>query len=284
MRFAGEICGLRIASEVALPALCRLEAGPGLDREPDAAVVLTAVPLELDVPYTAYKHYQITKDAILVRMPGVGRALVRSGRLVQVDPFTRAGEGDVRNILLYAALIALFHQRDSFPFHGSLLERDGDMVLLVGGKGSGIAALSAYLEPQGYSLVSNGTVLLPLTASQAHSTRIYFPRWQIPRGSNPTIAALDGFNAIGRLRRHARDPGLLELMDQETAFLECASRFLLSATCFDFPRPQVPDCEIAAQFEMLSACGLAEPNSEARHFQEHVPAKFEAGRPDATQF
>jgi hypothetical protein len=151
------ICGLAIASEVALPCARRLFRSTAT---PDVIIRRGAVPLELAMPQANGATWAMAGECFLLRVPGVVRFLVVAGREIVFE--TEAGTlgRDATIFLLGTPFGMVLHQRRQIVLHASAVAVSGTAVLFCGPSGAGKSTLAAALSERGYRFLNDDVCAL----------------------------------------------------------------------------------------------------------------------------
>jgi hypothetical protein len=147
---------LRIAASIPIPEMMPADVGGnGSDGGGAADVVIAEgeFPDELPDAQSSSKVHQVNARALLLRIAGVGRYLVRDGREILIDPDPAATPHDVRVYLLGTCLGALLHQRGFLVLHASGIATERGCVLFTGPSGAGKSTLLGELLGRGYKMV-----------------------------------------------------------------------------------------------------------------------------------
>lgn len=145
------ICGLSVASEIALPDFQET-----CDRsEPDVLVRRGDVPKALDGASRIGSTWQVAEARFLFHVPGVARYLITAGREIVMDAETPTDEADALPFLLGTGLGAILHQRGCLVLHAATVSLDGRGVALCGPTGVGKSTLAAALCRMGCGFVSD---------------------------------------------------------------------------------------------------------------------------------
>jgi hypothetical protein len=146
-----KVFGLNLRSELAIPELPLAPAGA------EHAVVIRRDALDAgDGP----NGYSQTDAGTLLRIPNVGRFLIRDGREIIVEPAEGASERNVRLFLLGSALGALLHQRGLLPLHANAIEMDGRAVAFSGHSGAGKSTIAAWFHDRGRRILSDDVCVI----------------------------------------------------------------------------------------------------------------------------
>src|SRR4051812_10193036 len=149
------VFGLDLRSELPIPELPLAPAGA----EPSVEVRRDSIEA-VDAPI----GYSVTPDGTLLRVPEVGRFLVREGREIIVEPAQGASERNVRLFLLGSALGALLHQRGLLPLHANAIEMDGRAVAFSGHSGAGKSTIAAWFHDRGRRILSDDVCVIGFDA------------------------------------------------------------------------------------------------------------------------
>lgn len=165
MIFDYHLCGLRVASALALPDLLPWS---GDARRPDVEIVMGTVPKVLpDATYVAPFLQIAGNGEARVEISAVAAYRVEQGRRITVAP-TPGGEGRaVALFLLRAACGILWLQRGLFAMRASTIEIDGRAVALAGISGIGKSTLAAALVEAGHRLLSDDVSVIDTAAACA---------------------------------------------------------------------------------------------------------------------
>jgi len=147
-----EICGLKVASEVALPGM---HAAPAAMDLPDATVAAGPVPASLSDATAAGPTWQIAGDRFLLDVPGVARFLLTAGRAVVFESAPGSDPDDIPAFLAGTVLGILLHQREQIVLHASAVALNGKAILFCGRSGAGKSTLAAALAQRGLPLVTD---------------------------------------------------------------------------------------------------------------------------------
>ncbi len=186
MIFDYHLCGLRVASALALPDLLPWS---GDARRPDVEIDMGTVPKVLpDATYVA-PFLQIARNGeARVEIGAVAAYRVEQGRRITVAP-TPGGEGGaVALFLLRAACAILWLQRGLFAMRASTVEIDGRTVALAGISGIGKSTLAAALIEAGHRLLSDDVTVIDTGAAGAP---LVLPTGPVQRLWHDTMVALE---------------------------------------------------------------------------------------------
>jgi hypothetical protein len=120
---------------------------------PDVVIATAEFPDVLPNSLGSSAVHEVNAEALLLRVAGVGRYLVRGGREILVDPDDAATDHDVRVYLLGTCVGALLHQRGFLVLHASGVATDEGCVLFTGESGVGKSTLLAEFLRRGYKMV-----------------------------------------------------------------------------------------------------------------------------------
>jgi hypothetical protein len=108
--------------------------------------------------------YSLADEGTLLRVPDVGRFLIREGREIVVEPAEGASERNVRLFLLGSALGALLHQRGLLPLHANAIEMDGRAVAFSGHSGAGKSTIAAWFHDRGRRILTDDVCVIGFDA------------------------------------------------------------------------------------------------------------------------
>jgi hypothetical protein len=104
--------------------------------------------------------YTLGPAGTLLRVPDVGRFLIRDGREIVVEPDEGVSERNVRLFLLGSALGALLHQRGLLPLHANAIEMDGKAVAFSGHSGAGKSTVAAWFHDRGHRILTDDVCVI----------------------------------------------------------------------------------------------------------------------------
>jgi hypothetical protein len=113
------------------------------------------VPLSIDNAASSGAAYQAAPGVLLLKVPNVGRYLVRDGREIIVQPEQKATPSEVRIFLMGSVFGALLHQKGVLPLHASCVRVGDGCVAFAGVSGAGKSTLAAFLEQRGYTILGD---------------------------------------------------------------------------------------------------------------------------------
>jgi len=141
------VYGLKVSSEIELPELYPFEF-----QLADVHIRLGAVPQGLRSPVIHTDWIDLAHKACLLRVPRVGRLLVRNGETITIDVGFFPKDSDLamelRLIVLGSALGALLHQRGSLPLHIATVMTAHGIVGFTGLSGAGKSTLAGWFLKQ----------------------------------------------------------------------------------------------------------------------------------------
>ena len=160
--FYYKIYGLRIASEIMIN-----QATPG---EPSNLVDVTIrrgkVPKTIDSPLKTREKelYMVSDDEFLFHVKGVATFYIRNGQEIIVCDISEQADHVVSQVeainlfLCGTCLGAALIQRNTFPLHGSCVEKNGKGIVLVGDSGAGKSTVARAFINRGWRLVSDDVI------------------------------------------------------------------------------------------------------------------------------
>jgi hypothetical protein len=157
------LAGLRIISDLRLPGLTFCT-----DETPTRGeIVIRRAPVceSLSTVAATFPSGQCNETELLLRIPGVGRYLLRNGNEILVDQAPVSDYGDVCAYLLGTILGILGHQRGTPPLHASVIDFSEGCIAFVGEKGAGKSTLAAALARRGHQVIADDLCFLQLDHS-----------------------------------------------------------------------------------------------------------------------
>jgi hypothetical protein len=151
------VAGLTVRSEFPLPELLPIPRG---ETSPDVEIRYDSVPESLHRATRPTPEAQITPEAVLLDIPGIGRFLVSAGKEIRVEPDSEVKAEDLRLFLLGSAFGAMYFQRGYFPLHASVVVINGGAVAFSGDPGAGKSTLAAWMNSQGYPLLCDDVCVI----------------------------------------------------------------------------------------------------------------------------
>jgi hypothetical protein len=170
------VAGLTISSEIPLPELLPHALA---DDNPDVEIRCGPVPDSLPGAIASTSATQITQDAVLLEIPGVGRFCVHAGKEVRVQPDPAVEAQDLRLFLLGSAFGAIWFQRGFFPLHASVVVINGGAIAFSGDPGAGKSTLAAWLNSQGYPLLCDDVCVIRFADDEQPVAYPAFPRLKL---------------------------------------------------------------------------------------------------------
>lgn len=144
---------LMFASSIPIPEMISIDAEQRGGYTPDVVIAEGEFPDDLPEALESSAVHEANAEALLLRVAGVGRYLVRGGREILIDPDPAATAHDVRVFLLGTCLGVLLHQRGLLILHASGVASDRGALLFAGASGAGKSTLLAELLRRGYKMI-----------------------------------------------------------------------------------------------------------------------------------
>jgi hypothetical protein len=145
------VCGLSVASDVALPGL--IEGRPGTP--PEVTIRCAPVPADLAGATAKGPTWQAGPDQFLLHIPGIARFLLTGGREIAFAPESEDSLAHLPIFLIGTVFGILLHQRGQIVLHASAVQVQGRAVLFCGASGAGKSTLAAALGQRGYPVVTD---------------------------------------------------------------------------------------------------------------------------------
>ncbi|MEZ5428761.1 MAG: hypothetical protein R2747_21130 [Pyrinomonadaceae bacterium] len=118
---------------------------------------------------------RISPDRTLYEWKGIGKALIRKGRQVFVEPEPGIKDTDLAPFITGAIFGHLLNQRGLMVLHGSALVVNDKGTAFLGEKGAGKSTLAVHLQNRGYDLLTDD--LIPLIFKENEIQTIFgYPR------------------------------------------------------------------------------------------------------------
>lgn len=147
-----DLCGWRVASEIALPDLPRWD---GDARDAEVTIAIGDVP-PFEAPIMTTPLVQVdAAGRARFGVDGVADFLVEQGQRITVAPQLPADSSDVRLFLLGSGFGYLCHQRGVVPVHAATIEIDGEAVSFAGPSGAGKSTLADAFARRGHRVLSD---------------------------------------------------------------------------------------------------------------------------------
>lgn len=183
------LCGLRVASDLALPDLLPWT---GDGRAPDIEIHLGDVPDRLETPVHEGPLLQVDADGTCrYAVPAVAAFLVRGGRQVIVQPRMDPAAADVRVFLLGSVFGILCHQRGLMPLHAGCVEIGGRAVAFAGDSGMGKSTLTAAFLRHGHAVLADDITVVDPAAPGGPLVLPSFPRIKLWRDALDELGLSD---------------------------------------------------------------------------------------------
>ena len=154
-----KFAGLRIVSELPLPGLAPYE--PDNHSTSDEIVIRRArVPETLLLVRAAFPNGQCNENELLLKVPKVGKYLLRRGNEILVEQAPSSDLAELRGYLLGTVFGLLCHQRGITPLHASAIDVAGACIAFIGESGAGKSTLVAALAARGYDVIADDVCFL----------------------------------------------------------------------------------------------------------------------------
>ncbi len=164
MTYAYALGGLKVASDIDLPALPVWDGGDGVAA--DVVIRLGNVPMRLARPDHVAPIFQTAgASEYLMALPRTGRILVRDGSEVTVEPEVGADATVMGAVIGGPIQAVLWHQRGLLPLHASVVVVEGRAVALCGHSTAGKSTLAALLSRRGHAAIADDICIVDARAS-----------------------------------------------------------------------------------------------------------------------
>ncbi len=169
--------GLIIESEIPCPDFAASEG------KPDVTVCRGTVPATLGREAEKGARYEVSEDAFLLTVDGIGRYLVDGSEKIVVEASVGVSDSDLFAFLTGSPLAALLIRKGMLVLHAAVIERDGRAIALAGPSGSGKSHLAATLIRQGFRLLSDELCALQVAPGGAAMAAPGFPALHVWRST-----------------------------------------------------------------------------------------------------
>ncbi len=179
--------GLDIASNVLLPQL--LPAG-NLSGEPEVTIYLGKVPAAITDVVEETDIYQVSRNELIMRMPGVANYYATNGNRMIVE-LEKSAEGHVVcEFLLDLPLGVLLLQRGIIALHGSAVVVDGHAVVFTGVCGAGKSTMAAAFRERGYAMLTDDVAVLSMDENCVAWVQPACPKQNLRRDSAEAVGIM----------------------------------------------------------------------------------------------
>lgn len=144
---------LVFAASFPIPEMLNIDVDQRDEVTPDVVIAEGEFPDHLSDALESSAVHEVNAQALLLRVEGVGRYLVRDGREILIDVDPGATAHDVRVYLLGTCLGVLLHQRGLLILHASGVVTDLGAIIFAGASGAGKSTLLAELLRRGHKMV-----------------------------------------------------------------------------------------------------------------------------------
>ncbi len=147
--FTYKAFGLNIKSDFEIPELLVS------DGVPDIEIKIGKTPQKLDKVINKGVMYQAAKNEFLLEVNNIAKYFVANGNKINVEPFKKEIDKEVRLFLLGSAFGALFIQRGLLPIHGSAVKFGKSATIFTGVSGVGKSSIAAYFVSQAFQVLAD---------------------------------------------------------------------------------------------------------------------------------
>jgi hypothetical protein len=179
--------GLVIASELEFPELAPVTSE--LARPPDLIVRLAKLPADLETIATDVPGLFLTRDSLLLVVPGAGRFAVRDGAEVTIEMVDNPDMALLRLYFFGSVMGLVCHQRGILPLHASAVAFDGQAIAFCGDPGMGKSTLAAFCVKAGARLVADDVLVVSIEGGSYVMANPGMPKVKLWR---------DALEALGR--------------------------------------------------------------------------------------
>lgn len=118
----------------------------------------------------------INKDLLRLKWDILGSYQIQSGKEILIQANESVNHEDIRQPILGTIMAMILQQRGNIALHGSAVLMNKEVTIFVGNKGEGKSTLAAWLNKQGYPLLSDDICAMDYEKDQAISIRPAFPK------------------------------------------------------------------------------------------------------------
>ena len=144
---------LVFSSSFPIPEMLNIDVEMRGEVTPDVVIGESEFPDHLPDALETSAVHEVNAQALLLRVDGVGRYLVREGREILIDVDPAATAHDVRVYLLGTCLGVLLHQRGLLILHASGVVTDLGAIVFAGDSGAGKSTLLTELLRRGHKMI-----------------------------------------------------------------------------------------------------------------------------------
>lgn len=153
------ICGLSVRSELELPGAVPEKTGAMI---PAVYVRRGPAPAFLPGATVSGPDWEMAGETFLMRVQGLARFAIESGREITVDIEPGAQENNATSFILGTAFGILLHQRGALVLHGATVAKNGRAIAICGASGAGKSTLTAALCDSGCAFVTDDICVVDL--------------------------------------------------------------------------------------------------------------------------
>ena len=199
------ISGLRVSSQVRIPSAIQTD----LDATP-IDVTMHAGPVAEGLEGSKHygDHWHILADEFLLRIPGVGRFLIRNGNEVTFETIDGHDEGDLVLYLLGTCFAIVLQQRRHIVLHASAVAVGNSAVLFCGQSGAGKSTMAAMLCQLGYPLLNDDVCNLSVAANGTYAVAPDGRMLKLWRPSVDTLQLATGEPVRRDTEKYYQHPGM----------------------------------------------------------------------------
>lgn len=194
--------GLNISSDISLPELPASRSGEdvAIRIEKLDESFLDAELKNADAFSRVGCTVKICSDKTFYRWKGIGKALIRRGREVLIEPENNLEAAELAPFITGAILGNLLNQRGFFVLHGSGVVVNDRGIAFLGDKGAGKSTLAVHLQTRGHRFITDDLIPVIFDDDDEIRTAPGFPRIRLWSDSVESVglnpAALPPINSF----------------------------------------------------------------------------------------
>jgi len=109
----------------------------------------------LKSPVIKHLHYQSAPGQLWLKIPAIGRFLIKNGNEIRYQPDPKTDVFTVRLFLLGTCMGALLQQRELIVLHAMAVRHGDDAIVFASASGEGKTTLAAVMHKQGYEILTD---------------------------------------------------------------------------------------------------------------------------------
>lgn len=168
-----------------------------------------------------YEYHE--PELLILKWDFIGSYLIKTGNEVLINPKQSLNDENIRLPILGTIMAMALQQRGCIVLHGSAVLMNGQVVIFAGNKGQGKSTLAAWLNHQGFPLLSDDVCAMDSSDDHPLSIRPAFPWIRL----NPDVLSHLGDNPDRYPQVHPEVPK--RICDMDEGF--CSAPSPVGAVC-----------------------------------------------------